>query len=146
MKVINILAQAAPAAAPAAPVQDAAPVAAEGNATTVQSTEQGPADAGKQGSPWDMGFTLLLVGVVLYFLIIRPTRKQQKEAKERQESLKVGSKVVTNAGIHGIIRDMQEHTVKLEIAANTVIKLNKNCIVQIMDKSGKTDATATAAK
>lgn len=93
-----------------------------------------------------MIFTFLLVGVVFYFLMIRPSMKQQKEAKARQEAMKVGDKVVTNAGIHGIIREMKEQTVKLEIAANVTIKINKNCIVQTIDKSGKTDTAATAGK
>ncbi len=136
MSYINILAQAAPAAP-----------AAEANAvtTTTQSTEQAPATEAttKEGDMFSMVSTFLLVGVVFYFLMIRPSMKQQKEAKARQESLKVGDKVVTNAGIHGIIREMQEQTVKLEIAANVIIKLNKNCIVGTVDKSGKTDTNAT---
>ncbi len=136
MSYINILAQAAPAAP-----------AAEANAvtTTTQSTKQAPAAEAttKEGDMFSMITTFLLVGVVFYFLMIRPSMKQQKEAKARQESLKVGDKVVTNAGIHGIIREMQEQTVKLEIAANVTIKINKNCIVSTIDKSGKTDTNAT---
>ncbi|MFI3243799.1 MAG: preprotein translocase subunit YajC [Akkermansia sp.] len=140
MSTINILAQAVPAAP-----------AAEANAvtTTTQSTEQAPATetTTKQGGDmFSMVTTFLLVGVVFYFLMIRPSMKQQKEAKARQEALKVGDKVVTNAGIHGIIREMQEQTVKLEIAANVTIKINKNCIVSTVDKAGKTDTAATASK
>ena len=52
------------------------------------------AAAGQEGDPMSMLITFGLIGIIFYFLLIRPQRKQQKELKERQESLKPGDKVV----------------------------------------------------
>ncbi len=93
-----------------------------------------------------MLITFLLIGVIFYFLMIRPQLKQQKDLKNRQESLRAGDKVVTNAGLHGIIREIKDRTVKLEIAANVIVTLEKTCIVSTVDKAGKTEGAAPAAK
>ncbi len=124
MSYIHILAQAD--AAPAAPV-------------TTQSAEQ-PASTEatpqQEGGVFNMILPFLLIAVIFYFLLIRPQQKQQKAMKERQDSLKVGDKVVSAGGIHGIIREVQENAVKLEIAPNVIIKIAKQSIVQNIGKDG----------
>lgn len=130
MNYINILAQATPAAAPA-----------EANATTTQPAST-PADttaAAQEGSPLSMLTTFLLIGVIFYFLLIRPQQKQQKELKARQESLKPGDKVISAGGIYGIIREVQQHAVKLEIAPNVIIKIDKTSIVRNVSKDGSAE-------
>ncbi len=127
---ITILAQA-DAVAPAAP---AAPAEAQA-ATTVQPTDQAPANEQQpQGSMTGSLITFLLIGVIFYFLLIRPQRKQQKEQKERQDSLKEGDKIVTIGGQYGIIREVQNDTVKVEIAPNVVVKFAKAAIAQNQSK------------
>ena len=85
--------------------------------------------------------TLIFISPKLffYFLLIRPQQKQQKEQKKLHEGLKVGDKVVTAGGIYGIIREVQDSTVKLEIAANTVIKIAKTSIAASVAKDGKAE-------
>ena len=97
------------------------------------------AAAGQQGDPMSMLITFGLIGVIFYFLLIRPQRKQQKELKERQDSLKAGDKVVSAGGIYGIIREVQQDTVKMEIAPNTIIKIAKTSIVTSVAKDGSAD-------
>ncbi len=127
---ITILAQA-DAVAPAAP---AAPAEAPA-ATTVQPAAQAPAHGQQpQGSMTGSLITFLLIGVIFYFLLIRPQRKQQKEQKERQDSLKEGDKIVTIGGQYGIIREVQNDTVKVEIAPNVVVKFAKAAIAQNQSK------------
>ena len=92
------------------------------------------AAAGQQGDPMSMLITFGLIGIIFYFLLIRPQRKQQKELKERQDSLKAGDKVVSAGGIYGIVREVQQDTVKLEIAPNTIIKIAKTSIVSSTPK------------
>ena len=94
------------------------------------------AAANQQGDPMSMLITFGLIGVIFYFLLIRPQRKQQKELKERQDSLKAGDKVVSAGGIYGIVREVQQDTVKLEIAPNTIIKIAKTSIVTSVAKDG----------
>ena len=56
------------------------------------------AAANQQGDPMSMLITFGLIGVIFYFLLIRPQRKQQKELKDRQDALKPGDKVVSAGG------------------------------------------------
>ena len=134
---ITILAQA-DAVVPAAPAAPAAPAEAQATTTTVQPTEQAPANEQQpQGSMAGSLITFLLIGVIFYCLLIRPQRKQQKEQKERQDSLKEGDKIVTIGGQYGIIREVLSDTVKVEIAPNVVVKFAKAAIAQNQSKGGK---------
>ncbi len=99
------------------------------------------AAAGQEGDPMSMLITFGLIGIIFYFLLIRPQRKQQKELKERQDSLKAGDKVVSAGGIYGIVREVQQDTVKLEIAPNTIIKIAKTSIVTSVAKDGSAEPT-----
>ncbi|MBR3903117.1 MAG: preprotein translocase subunit YajC [Akkermansia sp.] len=97
------------------------------------------AAAGQEGDPMSMLITFGLIGIIFYFLLIRPQRKQQKELKARQDGLKPGDKVVSAGGIYGIVREVQQDTVKLEIAPNTIIKMAKTSIVTSVAKDGSAE-------
>ena len=97
------------------------------------------AAAEQQGDPMSMLITFGLIGIIFYFLLIRPQRKQQKELKQRQDSLKAGDKVVSAGGIYGIVREVQQDTVKLEIAPNTIIKMAKTSIMTSVAKDGSAE-------
>ena len=89
-----------------------------------------------QGNPMSMFITLALLVVIFYFMLIRPQRKQQKELKARQDALKSGDKVITAGGIYGIVREVKDTTVRLEVAPNTVIKIVKSQVVHTVGKDG----------
>ena len=97
------------------------------------------AAVGQEGDPMSMLITFGLIGIIFYFLLIRPQRKQQKELKARQDGLKPGDKVVSAGGIYGIVREVQQDTVKLEIAPNTIIKMAKTSIVTSVAKDGSAE-------
>ena len=77
---------------------------------------------------------IILIIVIFYFLLIRPQRKQQKELQERQNSLKDGDKVISAGGIHGIVREVDTKTVKVEVSAGVLIKFEKTSIVSVVSK------------
>lgn len=89
-----------------------------------------------EGNPSSMLITTILVIVIFYFILIRPQRKQAKELKEKQDALKPGDKVISAGGIYGIIREVQEEAVKMEVAPNVIIKIRKAQIVHSVGKSG----------
>jgi preprotein translocase subunit YajC len=64
-----------------------------------------------------MSFFILIGGMflIMYFFMIRPQVKKQKEAKSFREELSKGDKVVTIGGIHGKVVDMNERTVLLQV-------------------------------
>ncbi len=70
-----------------------------------------------QAAEGSMTPTLLMMGlmfVAFYFLMIRPQMKKQKQEKNFQESLKVGSRVVTTSGLHGRIAQIMDDGVIIE--------------------------------
>lgn len=94
-------------------------------------------NAGAEG--FNMLITLALIIVIFYFVVIRPQRKQQKELKERQDSLRIGDEVITSSGIYGTIRSVKDDTVRLEIASGTIITIAKSVIVQTQPKATTTE-------
>ena len=77
-------------------------------------------------------FWVLLI-VVIYFFMIRPASKRRKEAEKFKESLKKGSKVITTSGVYGIIDEINDTFVLLEIANGVKIKIDKNSIVSFTE-------------
>jgi len=86
-------------------------------------------------SPLSAVVPFVCVGVIFYFLIIRPQNKRQNELKSLISTLKTGDKVVTNGGIHGIIANVKEGTTLiLKIADNVKVEIDKSAIASV-DKS-----------
>ena len=83
-----------------------------------------------QGSQWTMWIMLALIFVVMWFFMIRPQRKQQKELQNFRDSLKKGDKVVTIGGIYGTVTEIKEGTVLIEVDNNVKIRVSKQALVK----------------
>ena len=83
-----------------------------------------------QGGGWSMWVMLALIFVVMWFFMIRPQRKQQKELQNFRDSLKKGDKVVTVGGIYGTVCEIKEGTVLIEVDNNVKIRVSKNALVK----------------
>ena len=70
----------------------------------------------------------------MYFMIIRPQSKRNKELKLLQDSLKEGDRIVTFAGIYGDIVEVGTVTVKVRIAPKVEIELDRNAIRRLATK------------
>ncbi|WP_441295510.1 preprotein translocase subunit YajC [Massilia brevitalea] len=77
---------------------------------------------------------LLIMFVVMYFLMIRPQQKRQKEAKAMMDALAKGDEVVTAGGILGRVTKVAETYVTLEIATNTELVVQKNAVTTLLPK------------
>jgi len=77
------------------------------------------------GANWSMIVMLVAVFAIMYFMMIRPQQKRQKEIQKMRESLKVGDKVVTAGGIHGKIKEISDKDFLIEIAENVKIRVDK---------------------
>ncbi len=71
---------------------------------------------------------MILIIVVFYFFMIRPQMKKAKDHKKFIEELKKGDKVITSAGIHGKITDMNETTFLIEVEGGTKIRFDKSAV------------------
>ena len=95
------------------------------------------AAAPKAGSSWSMWIMLALVFVVMWFFMIRPQRKQQKELDNFRKSLKKGDKVVTIGGIFGTVVEIKEESILMEVDNNVKIRVSKNALVKDFAEPGK---------
>ena len=89
-------------------------------------------------------FVFGAIFLVFWFLILRPQQKRAKEHKGFLESIKVGTKVVTNSGIFGKITAIDGNTVKIEIAPKVVIKLLKSQVAGVEGEAAEAVANANA--
>ena len=83
-----------------------------------------------QGGGMSMWIMLALIFVVMWFFMIRPQRKQQKELENFRNSLKNGDKVVTVGGIYGTVCEVKEAYVLVEIDKDVKIRVSKQALVK----------------
>lgn len=72
----------------------------------------------------------VLIGLVFWFVIMRPQRKKQQEIQNFRNSIVVGSKVVTAGGIYGEVRAIneEENYLSVEIAKGVTIRVDRNSV------------------
>ena len=83
-----------------------------------------------QGNQWSMWIMLALIFVVMWFFMIRPQRKQQKELQNFRDSLAKGDKVVTIGGIFGTIVEVKEDIVLMEVDNGVKIRVSKQALMK----------------
>jgi preprotein translocase subunit YajC len=72
---------------------------------------------------------LVLMVAAIYFLMIRPQRKRQKEQQELLERIRSGEKVITSSGIYGQVESVTEDTVVLKVESGATIRVAKSTVV-----------------
>ena len=77
---------------------------------------------------------LVLMFVVLYFVMIRPQMKKQKEHRAMIDALAKGDEVVTAGGLLGKVTKMGEAYLGVEVATGVEIQLQRSAIVQVLPK------------
>ena len=91
-------------------------------------------DAGP-GDPGFAGFLpLVILFVVFYLFLIRPQMKRQKDHTKMVQALAKGDEAVTTGGLLGRITEVGSNFVKLEVAKNMEVKVQKHAIAQVMPK------------
>jgi len=73
--------------------------------------------------------------VIMYFVLIRPQKKRQQQQQRLVSSLKTGDRVITNAGIHGLIANVKETTVIVKVADNVKIEMEKSAVTNVLKES-----------
>lgn len=84
----------------------------------------------------DMGFWIIYIAVIfgfMYFIAIRPQKKEKKKQQELLSSIAIGDSVLTTSGFYGVIIDMTDDTVIVEFGnnKNCRIPMQKAAIVQV---------------
>ena len=102
---------------------------AETAAATVANSAGANAPAG--GNSWVSTLILVVVMVaVFYFLIIRPQKKRDKQAKDMREAIKVGDEIVTIGGICGKVTNVKDDTITI-ISAESKMTFLKTAVASV---------------
>ena len=74
----------------------------------------------------------ILIFVAMYYVMIRPQQKRAREQARLISALKTGDRVVTAAGIHGLIANVKERTIILKVADNVKIEMEKSAVSNVV--------------
>jgi preprotein translocase subunit YajC len=78
----------------------------------------------------------LIVIVVLFFLLwlllVRPQRKRSEQQLTMQDSLRKGDEIITAGGLHGTVVAIEDDLIEVEIARNTVVRLDRRAVAAIV--------------
>lgn len=92
------------------------------------------AQAAQGGSGVSMILMMVAIFAIMWFFMIRPQQKKQKEIQRFQNSLDEGMQVVTGGGIYGTVKsvDLSKNTVEVKIARDVVITVDKSYVFKDM--------------
>lgn len=96
------------------------------------------ADTAMAGSGVIMVVYLVLIVAFVYFLMIRPQKKEQKRMNTMLSALEIGDSILTSSGFYGIVIDITDDTVIVEFGnnKNCRIPMQKSAIAQV-EKAGE---------
>jgi len=77
---------------------------------------------------------LVLMFVVLYFVMIRPQMKRQKEHRSMVEALAKGDEVATSGGMLGKVTDLNEQFLFIEVSNGVTVQVQRSAVVQVLPK------------
>ena len=93
-----------------------------------------------------MVVTFGILGVMFYFLLIRPQQKQRKDQEALIKNVKTGDKILMNSGIYGIVTNVKDKTLMVKIADNVKVEVLKSAVVSVVQKSAETEAVAASTQ
>ncbi len=95
----------------------------------LQTQTPGTANA---GGGWGFWIMMLLIFVVMWLFMIRPQQKKQKELAKFRNALQKGDKIVTIGGIYGVVSDVKEKYIEIEVDSNVKLRVDRSAIVKDM--------------
>ena len=104
----------------------------DGVIPVAQAQVQAPASQAPAAGGMQMFFPLLIVFALMYFFVLRPQQKRQKEHRAMVTQLKKGDEVITSSGIAGWVREIGDSFLLLEVAENVHIRVQKSAVGQVL--------------
>lgn len=98
------------------------------------------ASAGGAPPGWIQFLPLVAMGVIFWFLIIRPQMRRQKEHRTKIDAIKKGDQVLTGGGLVGKVTRVDEHYADIEIANGVKVKAVKSTIADVIDPTSASPA------
>lgn len=95
---------------------------------------QNAAPAGASGAGLQTFLLPIVLIAVMYFLMIRPQMKRQKEHKAMLDKLSKGDEVLTNSGIAGVVTDIGDNFITVEVAEGVRIRVQRGAVGNVLPK------------
>jgi preprotein translocase subunit YajC len=86
------------------------------------------------GSIFEMLFPLVMVFAIIYFLILRPQQKRQREHQAMIDAIRRGDRVVTQGGLIGKVAKINEDELEIDIADNTRVSVVRSMVISVRSK------------
>ena len=74
----------------------------------------------------------VFIFIIMYYVMLRPQMRRQKEQARLVSALKAGDRVVTSSGIHGLISNVKDTTVIVKVADNVKIEMEKTAVTNVV--------------
>jgi preprotein translocase subunit YajC len=74
----------------------------------------------------------VFIFVIMYYVMLRPQMRRQKEQARLVSSLKTGDRVVTASGIHGLISNVKDKTIIVKVADNVKLEMEKTAVTNVL--------------
>ena len=121
------------------PINDDVTAGQEGAVDTNASVEEQPeatadGEALQQPEPgffgeYGMWIMILAMIAIMYFFMWRPESKRRKQMEQFRNNLKKGDKIITAGGIYGVIKEVHETSLLIEVDSNVTLRIDKNMVV-----------------
>lgn len=89
------------------------------------------------GGNWTFWIMILLMIVVMYFFMWRPESKRRKAMQKFREGIRKGDKIITAGGIYGVVKEVKETTLLIEVDGNVTLRIDKNMVVAAPEEAQK---------
>jgi preprotein translocase subunit YajC len=82
------------------------------------------------------GYLIVIVALfaLLWLFVLRPQRRRSTEQLQMQDTLRVGDEVITAGGIRGYVRQLDEEVLKVEIAPEVVVRLDRRAVAALVQE------------
>lgn len=122
----------------AAPATPSAPTATGGEVAPAPAgpgSQEAPPPPAGLGSPWPL---LVIMGVVMWFMVIRPQRKEEKAKKEMLSQLKKNDHVLTSGGLYGVVAAVTDADVVLKVdeSKDVRVKVTRSSVAKVITEDG----------
>ncbi len=84
-------------------------------------------------------FMIAIIFGIFYFFILRPQQQERKKLEQRLKSIKVGDRVITSGGIHGIVANASGDPIKVKIADNVKVDITRSAIISVQSTGSEVE-------
>ena len=107
---------------------------------TMMIAMAGPGGGQGSGNPIEMFFPMIVLFAILYFMMIRPQQRREKERKAMISATKSGDKILFSGGILGTVTNAKDNTLMVKIADGVKIEVARGAVSRVVEKGESVSA------